>query len=62
MFACRGPWGALSPIPENNAIAVDSQVWITLPAFRSNAAPACLIKYAALTWLGLFYLFVVLAL
>ncbi|KAK3025790.1 hypothetical protein RJ639_041946 [Escallonia herrerae] len=23
--ACRGPWGALSPIPENNAIAVDKQ-------------------------------------
>lgn len=26
LFILRGPWGALSPIPENNAIAVDSQV------------------------------------
>lgn len=23
----RGPWNALSPIPENNAIAVDDQVF-----------------------------------
>lgn len=22
----RGPWGALSPIPENNALAVNNQV------------------------------------
>ncbi|KAJ0090342.1 hypothetical protein Patl1_13501 [Pistacia atlantica] len=25
IFVSRGPWGALSPIPENNAIAVDTQ-------------------------------------
>ncbi|KAJ0030418.1 hypothetical protein Pint_13423 [Pistacia integerrima] len=25
IFVCRGPWGALSPTPENNAIAVDPQ-------------------------------------
>ena len=26
----RGPWGALSPVPENNAIAVNAQVCVLL--------------------------------
>lgn len=26
-FFLRGPWNSLSPIPENNAIAVDDQVF-----------------------------------
>ena len=26
LLSSRGPWGALSPIPENNAIAVNIQV------------------------------------
>lgn len=26
LLSVRGPWGALSPIPENNAVAVDTQV------------------------------------
>lgn len=26
LLSSRGPWGALSPIPENNAIATDAQV------------------------------------
>ena len=31
----RGPWGALSPIPENNAITVDPQVFsfVLIPFF-----------------------------
>lgn len=28
LLSRRGPWNALSPIPENNAIAVDNQVFI----------------------------------
>lgn len=26
LLSSRGPWGALSPIPENNAIATNAQV------------------------------------
>lgn len=26
LLSSRGPWGALSPIPESNAIATDAQV------------------------------------
>jgi len=32
LLSFRGPWGALSPIPENNALAVNTQVcnWFLL--------------------------------
>ena len=36
LLSFRGPWGALSPIPENNAIAVNTQVPIFFKTFCHN--------------------------
>lgn len=30
----RGPWNSLSPIPENNAIAVDDQVFLLVHGYN----------------------------
>ncbi|KAL5124762.1 THO complex subunit 6 [Glycine soja] len=37
----RGPWGALSPIPENNAIAVNTQVWGSVFAASGDSCAYC---------------------
>ncbi|RZC25824.1 THO complex subunit 6, partial [Glycine soja] len=37
----RGPWGALSPIPENNVIAVNTQVWGSVFAASGDSCAYC---------------------
>ncbi|MCI49155.1 WD repeat-containing protein DWA1-like, partial [Trifolium medium] len=38
MLSFRGPWGSLSPLPENNAIAVNAQVGSVFAASGDSCA------------------------